>query len=102
MNKKKEHIVIIGNGISGITAARATRKQSDDVITIISAESDYFFSRTALMYVYMGHMKFEHIQPFEDFFWQKNDIGLIKAFVQKIDTSLRNIYLDNGDSIPYD
>ena len=53
------HVVIIGNGISGITAARHIRKKTDYPITVISAESDYFFSRTALMYIYMGHMTFE-------------------------------------------
>ena len=66
-------IIIIGNGIAGITAARYIRKQSSTAeITVISEESDYFFSRTALMYVYMGHLKFEHTQPYEAFFWQKN------------------------------
>ncbi len=60
-----DHIVIIGNGIAGVTAARHIRKNSDKRITIISGESDYFFARTALMYVYMGHMKFEHTQPSE-------------------------------------
>ena len=49
------HIVIIGNGISGITAARHIRKSSDYKITVVSYESDHFFSRTALMYIYMGH-----------------------------------------------
>ncbi len=96
------HIVIIGNGISGITCARETRKLSDHTITVISAESDYFFSRTALMYVYMGHMKFEHIQPYENFFWQKNRINLINAFVQQIDTGAKTIQLDNGTTISYD
>ena len=69
-------IIIIGNGISGVTAARNIRKKSDEPITIISAESKYFFSRTALMYVYMGHMKFEHTQPYEPHFWEKNRIEL--------------------------
>ena len=69
-----EHVVIIGNGIAGVTAARHIRKLSDKKITIISAESEYFFSRTALMYVYMGHMKFEHTQPYENHFWKKNNI----------------------------
>ncbi|MGB5229878.1 MAG: FAD-dependent oxidoreductase, partial [Eudoraea sp.] len=54
-----ENIVIIGNGVSGVTAARHIRKNSNKRIIIISAETDHFFSRTALMYVYMGHMKFE-------------------------------------------
>jgi NADPH-dependent 2,4-dienoyl-CoA reductase/sulfur reductase-like enzyme len=79
-----EHIVIIGNGIAGVTAARHIRKNSDKRITIISGESDYFFARTALMYVYMGHMKFEHTQPYENWFWKKNRIELKTAWVEKI------------------
>ena len=69
-----EHIVIIGNGISGVTLARNIRKLSDKKITIISSESKYFFSRTALMYVFMGHIKFEHTQPYENDFWKKNNM----------------------------
>ncbi|GGF82065.1 Pyridine nucleotide-disulphide oxidoreductase [Wenyingzhuangia marina] len=63
-----KNIVIIGNGIAGITAARHIRKKSDYHITIVSSETKYFFSRTALMYVFMGHMKFEHTQPYENWF----------------------------------
>mgnify|MGYP000265332673 FL=1 len=70
----EEHIVIIGNGISGITCARHIRKNSNKRITVISGETEHFFSRTALMYVYMGHMKFEHTQPYENWFWKKNRI----------------------------
>ena len=33
-----DHIVIIGNGISGVTLARHIRKLSDKRITIISAD----------------------------------------------------------------
>ena len=54
------HIVILGNGIAGITAARELRKLGDDRITVVSAETDHPFSRTALMYVYMGHLEFHH------------------------------------------
>ncbi|MBP9745927.1 MAG: FAD-dependent oxidoreductase, partial [Saprospiraceae bacterium] len=41
-------IIIIGNGIAGTNAARYIRKYSDHEITMISNESDYPFSRTAL------------------------------------------------------
>ena len=67
-----EHVVIVGNGIAGVTAARHIRKNSNKKITIISAESEHFFSRTALMYVYMGHMRFKDLKPYEDHFWSKN------------------------------
>jgi len=97
-----EHIVIIGNGISGVTAARHIRKLSNKRITIISAESDYFFSRTALMYVYMGHMKFEHTQPYENWFWKKNNIELVNAFVKDINTDTKTLEFDNRDLLKYD
>ncbi|ARV06509.1 FAD-dependent oxidoreductase [Polaribacter sp. SA4-10] len=97
-----EHIVIIGNGISGVTAARHIRKNSDKKITIVSTETKYFFSRTALMYVYMGHMKFKHTQPYEDWFWQKNNIELILAFVGNINTDDKILEFTNGTSLSYD
>ena len=97
-----EHIVIIGNGISGVTTARHIRKLSDKKITIISAETEHFFSRTALMYVYMGHMKFEHTKPYEDWFWKKNRIDLKFGFVSSIETKSKTIYFENHDSLQYD
>lgn len=96
------HIVIIGNGISGVTAARHIRKLSDHRITIISGETDYFFSRTALMYVYMGHMKYEHIKPYEDHFWTKNRIELKRAFVESIDSDNNQLKLRDGEAFAYD
>ena len=97
-----EHIVIIGNGISGVTAARHIRKNSDKEITIISAETDYFFSRTALMYVYMGHMKFEHTQPYEPWFWKKNRINLKKGFVSKIHSESNKVEFHDGEKLSFD
>ncbi len=98
----QEHIVIIGNGISGVTAARHIRKLSDKKITIVSAETEYFFSRTALMYIYMGHMKFEHTQPYEDWFWKKNSIDLKKGYVKTIDTKTKTLHFAEDDAVKYD
>ncbi|HHS96011.1 MAG TPA: NAD(P)/FAD-dependent oxidoreductase, partial [Phaeodactylibacter sp.] len=96
------HIAIIGNGISGITAARFIRKLSDHEITVISAESNYFFSRTALMYIYMGHMRLEDTQPYEHWFWEKNRIQLKRAFVRKVDPINKTLHFSQGDSISFD
>ena len=96
------HIVIIGNGISGVTAARHIRKNSDQKITIISAETKYFFSRTALMYVYMGHLTFEHTQPYEDWFWEKNRIDLKEGLVKSIHTDEKILKLSSGEKLAYD
>ena len=97
-----EHIAIIGNGIAGVTAARHIRKLSDKKITIISGETDHFFSRTALMYIYMGHMKYEHTKPYEDWFWEKNRIELKKAWVSKVSPEENNLTFANGETMHYD
>lgn len=96
------HIVIIGNGIAGITCARHIRKKSDDPITVISGETEHFFSRTALMYIFMGHMKYEHTKPYEDWFWQKNKIDLLFDFVDNIDTASKSLTTRSGNKITYD
>ena len=97
-----ENIVIIGNGIAGVSAARHIRKHSDKRIIIVSAESDYFFSRTALMYVYMGHMKFDHIQPYENWFWQKNRIELVRGYVTKVNINAKQLIIDGSRALDYD
>ena len=97
------NIVIIGNGITGITCARNVRKlDSNASITVISGETEHFFSRTALMYIYMGHMKFEHTKPYEDWFWEKNRINLIRANVNTLNSEDKTLHFDNGESIAYD
>lgn len=96
------HIVIIGNGVAGTTAARFIRKISDHKITLISDENKYLFSRTALMYVYMGHTRWQDIEPYEPWFWGKNKIELCFDRVTKIDTDKKSINLKNGNAINYD
>ena len=97
-----QHVVIVGNGIAGITTARHLRKLSDDRITVISAETDHFFSRTALMYIYMGHMKYEHTKPYEDWFWEKNRIELKRGFVTQVETEEKRLLFQDGSSLDYD
>ncbi len=90
-------IVILGNGIAGITAARHIRKRSDDEILIISGETEHFFSRTALMYIYMGHMKYENTKPYEDWFWGKNKIELLKTWITEIDFENKLLKSEKGN-----
>ncbi|MCI4670938.1 MAG: FAD-dependent oxidoreductase [Bacteroidia bacterium] len=97
------HVVIIGNGIAGVSVARHVRKlDSDCDITMISAETDFHWSRTALMYIYMGHMTFENTQPYEKFFWAKNRIKLIRKYVTQVDPEKRTLTFSDGDALPYD
>ncbi|MFT4694934.1 MAG: NADPH-dependent 2,4-dienoyl-CoA reductase/sulfur reductase-like enzyme [Urechidicola sp.] len=96
------NIVIIGNGIAGITTARHIRKQDSEAkITVVSAETDHFFSRTALMYIYMGHMRYKDTKPYEDYFWKKNRIDLVRGYVNSIDFDSQTLSLESK-TISYD
>jgi len=100
-----KNVCIIGNGVAGITAARHIRKlkpASEYSITVISAETEHFFSRTALMYIYMGHMTYEHTKPYEDGFWKKNELALVHDYVEKIDTPNKTLKLKKKGDVRYD
>ncbi len=99
---EQKKVVIIGNGISGITTARHLRKKTSYSIVVISEETPYFFSRTALMYVYMGHLKFEHTKPYEDNFWKKNKIDLIQQRVDQVNLKERALLLEDQTVLSYD
>jgi NADPH-dependent 2,4-dienoyl-CoA reductase/sulfur reductase-like enzyme len=95
-------IVIIGNGIAGTNAARHIRKNSEHEIIMISEETLRPFSRTALMYVYMGHLKQENTEMYEDWFWEKNRIDRIQSKVLSVDTAGKSLQLSNGNTLTYD
>ncbi|MDB5233695.1 MAG: hypothetical protein JWR44_688 [Hymenobacter sp.] len=97
------HLVIIGNGITGITCALAVRRLRPEAqITLVSNESAHHYSRTALMYVYMGHLRPQDIKPYEDWFWDENRLGLIHATATALNTAENLITLDNGTTLAYD
>jgi NADPH-dependent 2,4-dienoyl-CoA reductase/sulfur reductase-like enzyme len=95
------HIVIIGNGITGITAARTLRKKSDHEITVISGETDHFFSRTALMYIYMGHMRYQDTKHMKTGFG-KEPHSTQTRWVKTVDTENNQVVFDNNEVMAYD
>jgi len=96
-------VVIIGNGVAGFSAALALRRRDPKAeIVMVSGESDYPFSRPALMYIFMGHMRTEDTRPYEDWVWQKNRIERVRAWVTGVDTKARRVELDHGSPLAYD
>ena len=97
------HVAIIGNGVTGVTAAIRLREQHPDWrITIISGESSYHYSRPALMYIFMGHMSYKSTKPFEDDFWPKNRLDLLRDWVTGIDTERKRLQLHKSNTLDYD
>lgn len=97
------HVAIIGNGVTGVSAALEVRRLRPEwEITLISGESPHFFSRPALMYIFMGHMSFEDTKPYEDWFWKSRRIDLIHDWVRRIDTQGKELHFAGRDRLAYD
>lgn len=96
-------VVIIGNGITGISAAMALRRLKPTwKITMISKESPFFFSRPALMYIYMGHMRFADTKPFEDWRWDELRIERIHDRVTGVEPERGRVKLKTSGYVGYD
>lgn len=103
LGEESMHVVIIGNGITGVTVARELRKRSSDArITLVSGESLQHWSRPALMYIYMGHMRPEDTLPYPEPFWAKNRIQRVQAWVEHIDTDAHQLRFADGGTLAYD
>lgn len=97
-----QHLVIIGNGIAGITLAQQVRLKSKCSITLISAETPVHFSRPALMYVYMGHMRYQDIVPYADWYYQEQQLNMLHDRVIAIDFETKTLKLEKGKPVSYD
>lgn len=96
-------VVIVGNGVTGITAALRIREHEPTwQISVVSGESQFHFSRPALMYIFMGHMGFRETKPFPDHYWADQKIDLVRAWATAIDTEQRMLRLHEADDLPYD
>ena len=50
----------------------------------------------------MGHMKFEHTQPYENWFWKKNRIDLLHGSVTAVNHLVKKVILKDGKEVAYD
>lgn len=98
----KETVCILGNGIAGTSAAIELAANSRYQIVLISDETQSFFSRTALMYVYMGHMRWEDLQPYEEQYWSELQIHRKQGRVKLADFKGQKLHFESGESLSYD
>ncbi|MBZ2179238.1 MAG: NAD(P)/FAD-dependent oxidoreductase, partial [Acidobacteria bacterium] len=97
------HLVVVGNGVAGVTAAMAVRARDPRAeITIISGESEYFFSRTALMYAYMDVMQRRDLEPYERKVYREQRLERRLDWVVDLDAGERTVRLAGGESLRYD
>lgn len=97
-------VVIIGNGVAGIEAALVVREREPSWdVTIVSEESDHFFSRTALMWVHTGQLSHRCIEPHDRDLYERMGFERVRARATGIDVGARAVNLAGGmDPVPFD
>lgn len=96
-------IVIVGNGVAGITCALTARERDPDAeIAVIGGETEYFFSRTALMYAYMDRLDRRDLEPYERGVYARQRIELVHDWVVDHDAAGRRVRTERGGWRPYD
>lgn len=94
-------IVIIGNGVAGIEAALTVREREPSwEITLVSEESDHFFSRTALMWVVSGQLSHKCIEPYERDLYERMEFRRVRARATGI--ADHQVLLADGRALPFD
>jgi len=96
--------VIIGNGPAGVIAAETLRKTDPQgSITLIGDEPEPPYSRMAIPYLLMGDIQEAGTYLRKDANHFRNlKIELVAARADKIDTSNKKVFLNNGKPVNYD
>jgi len=97
--------VIIGAGAAGIAAASALREKGfGGALLLIDAEAQPGYDRTALSkFVISGDMPPDEVPPLRDeSFYREQHIQRIHARVVGLDSDIREVILDDGQTLSYD
>jgi NADPH-dependent 2,4-dienoyl-CoA reductase/sulfur reductase-like enzyme len=96
-------VVIIGNGIAGASAAQEIRRARPGwEIVMISAESPLFYSRPALMYVFMGQLTLADATPYPGRYWDDLRVERVRDLVTGVETGACRVLTRSGGPVGYD
>ncbi len=100
---KRVRAVIVGNGVAGIEAALALRAREPEwEVSVVSEESDHFFSRTALMWVCCGQLRHSEIEPYERDLYERTRLERVRARAVGVDVEDKALLLADGETLTYD
>jgi len=98
------HHVILGAGPAGVIAAETLRKHApQDRITVVGDEHEPPYSRMAIPYLLIGNVdeRGTYLRKSDDHF-ERLRIEVVRARAQSVNTSKREVLLDNGQSLTFD
>ena len=98
------NVVIVGNGIAGITAAKAIKEITPKTrVSVFTDENSQYYPRPRLYDVLSGHIKPEDIVMFSEDYYKKRGILIhLNNKASHIDTKNKKLVLDDKTDVSYD
>jgi len=100
----KSRIIIVGNGIAGISTAENLREQDSEYdVVIVSDEPHHFYNRMGLESVVYGRTAMQGLYLLKEDWYQLNRIDTwLNTQVTAVDAQAHTIRLGTGENVSYD
>jgi len=98
------NVVIIGNGVAGVTAARIIKeKKPETQVSIYTDENSHYYPRPRLYEVLSGNAKPQDVTMFSEEWYRKNGITVqLNKKALHIDTQQKELLLEDQSRVKYD
>lgn len=98
------NVVIVGNGVAGVTAARIIKEKNPEArVSIYTDESHRYYPRPRLYEVLSGEAKPREVYMFSEEWYKKKGINVqLNKKALHIDTDRKELLLEDGSRVNYD
>lgn len=98
------NVVIVGNGIAGITAAKVIKEITPETqVSVFTDENSQYYPRPRLYDVLSGHVKPEDVVMFSEDHYKKSGILIqLNKKASHIDTKNKKLFIDDKTKVSYD
>jgi len=98
------NVVIVGNGVAGVTAARIIKEKNPETrVSIYTDESYHYYPRPRLYEVLSGEAKPREVYMFSEEWYEKKGINVhLNKKALSIDIDRKELLVEGGSRINYD
>jgi NADPH-dependent 2,4-dienoyl-CoA reductase/sulfur reductase-like enzyme/ferredoxin len=99
-----QHVVVVGNGIAGVTAADHLRRRHPSCrITVVADENHHLYNRMAITRLVYGRSAMQglYLMP-ESWYSDRNIDVMLNTAARAIDPSNHEVMLADGETLKYD
>lgn len=104
MSSSSLNVVIVGNGVAGVTAARTIKDRNPEAqVSIYTDENHQYYPRPRLYEVLSGEAEPREVHLFSEEWYKKKGINVqLNTKAKSIDTDKKELLLENSSKVNYD